>query len=494
MNKHWARFARIFDLWEVNLMEKQLLFLLDFNLIFSETDLLEHMKPLFDTLRHYGPPKCRPSFEEEHLRQANYLRKSAIQVVSRASSSRLERQASEDPPPPAPNPSIPLSAAHPIPPLPSHPVSSHATRSQSYPNAPTYTNVHMHVPSDTSFASSHVPPTLALNDILSRGPSTDSFNSSNASSTGGLTEDSGMSSSSSATSEDEAEGEEAGLYDYCDDKDVVRVQPTLRPCMNRDNLCIPLEQDISTLRCPDHEGDKSEKSGLAGIGTIVAQKVHGVALYPAATQRLDVRGTRRRSRGSMYNHRRSETTVSSSSEDEDYQYPAGEESYRHALSNESLPQRPSQNTYASSTSTITAVSSVSHRNSNSHTKPLPLPRRSSNSNQPFRYSVAIATATPPSSPVDRICPAGSRPAPAHSRLQSPANVPQRKTSSLARSFSGMGIAIASAPPLRNRGVSGFGASIRNLLGGGSASSDTLASPTNSAFPRVLEKGRGIRPV
>ncbi|TFY77921.1 hypothetical protein EWM64_g6093, partial [Hericium alpestre] len=44
-NKHWAAYARIFDISEINLMEKQLLFLLDYDLRFDEHDACTHFAP-----------------------------------------------------------------------------------------------------------------------------------------------------------------------------------------------------------------------------------------------------------------------------------------------------------------------------------------------------------------------------------------------------------------------------------------------------------------
>jgi len=48
-NKHWASYAHLFSLAEVNLMEKQLLYLLDYNLRMTEDDLLEHFAPFLPT-------------------------------------------------------------------------------------------------------------------------------------------------------------------------------------------------------------------------------------------------------------------------------------------------------------------------------------------------------------------------------------------------------------------------------------------------------------
>ncbi|GAA6001252.1 hypothetical protein JCM10207_007487 [Rhodosporidiobolus poonsookiae] len=44
-NKHWTRYAAIFPQAEVNLMERQLLFLLDFDLRMDEQELLTHFEP-----------------------------------------------------------------------------------------------------------------------------------------------------------------------------------------------------------------------------------------------------------------------------------------------------------------------------------------------------------------------------------------------------------------------------------------------------------------
>lgn len=44
-NKHWAAFAQLFDPAEINLMEKQLLFLLDYDLRFDEAEAIKHFAP-----------------------------------------------------------------------------------------------------------------------------------------------------------------------------------------------------------------------------------------------------------------------------------------------------------------------------------------------------------------------------------------------------------------------------------------------------------------
>ncbi|KAI0699828.1 hypothetical protein BC835DRAFT_1412401 [Cytidiella melzeri] len=44
-NKHWASFAKLFEPSEINLMEKQLLFLLDYDLRFEEAEAISHFAP-----------------------------------------------------------------------------------------------------------------------------------------------------------------------------------------------------------------------------------------------------------------------------------------------------------------------------------------------------------------------------------------------------------------------------------------------------------------
>lgn len=47
-NKHWAGFAKLFDPAEINLMEKQLLFLLDYDLRFDEAEAIAHFAPFLN--------------------------------------------------------------------------------------------------------------------------------------------------------------------------------------------------------------------------------------------------------------------------------------------------------------------------------------------------------------------------------------------------------------------------------------------------------------
>lgn len=59
-NKHWAKYASMFSLAEVTLMEKQLLYLLDYDLRMSEAELLQHFQPFLRRTTPPAPPAWSP--------------------------------------------------------------------------------------------------------------------------------------------------------------------------------------------------------------------------------------------------------------------------------------------------------------------------------------------------------------------------------------------------------------------------------------------------
>lgn len=61
-NKHWAKYASLFSLAEVTLMEKQLLYLLDYDLRMTEEDLLFHFRPFLATPTYLHPLALSPDF------------------------------------------------------------------------------------------------------------------------------------------------------------------------------------------------------------------------------------------------------------------------------------------------------------------------------------------------------------------------------------------------------------------------------------------------
>ncbi|KAI6004251.1 hypothetical protein EDD15DRAFT_1292013 [Pisolithus albus] len=80
-NKHWASYAAIFDLAEVNLMEKQLLSLLDYDLGFDEEEACKFFAPFMDRTS-----KALPTPGQKETRAA------AIQAVSKAGKARAKTQ------------------------------------------------------------------------------------------------------------------------------------------------------------------------------------------------------------------------------------------------------------------------------------------------------------------------------------------------------------------------------------------------------------------
>ncbi|KAI0069275.1 hypothetical protein BV25DRAFT_120904 [Artomyces pyxidatus] len=83
-NKHWAAYAQFFDIAEINLMERQLLFLLDYDLRFDETEALAHFAP----------------FLPQPIAQRREARQKALSRVAQASKARAQAQ------------SVPLTPPH----------------------------------------------------------------------------------------------------------------------------------------------------------------------------------------------------------------------------------------------------------------------------------------------------------------------------------------------------------------------------------------------
>lgn len=92
-NVHWAKYAVMFDVAEINLMEKQLLYLLDYDLRFDEEEAIKYFIPFMQT-------------------STSSARASAIDVVSRAGKARAQhvRTQTQLPTPPDEEPSA-ISAA-----------------------------------------------------------------------------------------------------------------------------------------------------------------------------------------------------------------------------------------------------------------------------------------------------------------------------------------------------------------------------------------------
>jgi G1/S-specific cyclin PLC1 len=54
-NKHWCRYAQMFSQAEINLMEKQLLYLLDYDLAITEEEIVENFQPFLSQYSFDSP-------------------------------------------------------------------------------------------------------------------------------------------------------------------------------------------------------------------------------------------------------------------------------------------------------------------------------------------------------------------------------------------------------------------------------------------------------
>ncbi|KII96023.1 hypothetical protein PLICRDRAFT_170606 [Plicaturopsis crispa FD-325 SS-3] len=99
-NKHWARYAVLFDIAEINLMEKQLLFLLDYDLRFDELEACTLFAP-FMVARAPAPSAA----------QQQETRSAAVDRVSRAGRARAQAQQMPPTPPREPVALAPLAQA-----------------------------------------------------------------------------------------------------------------------------------------------------------------------------------------------------------------------------------------------------------------------------------------------------------------------------------------------------------------------------------------------
>ncbi|KIM84000.1 hypothetical protein PILCRDRAFT_34919, partial [Piloderma croceum F 1598] len=81
-NKHWAIYAELFSIAEINLMETQLLFLLDFDLHFDEQEACVHFGPFMAVRVHCMPTPATPEQQE--------TRAAAVERVTKAGKARAQ--------------------------------------------------------------------------------------------------------------------------------------------------------------------------------------------------------------------------------------------------------------------------------------------------------------------------------------------------------------------------------------------------------------------
>lgn len=172
-NCHWTNYAVMFDIEEINLMEKQLLYLLDYDLRFSEAD----------ACRMFAP------FMSSDARQAQdaSTRASAVNRVAKAGRARAQAKARQIQLPATPPEDLPAPSSSS-----STPLSTEAAKLRLSPP-------------DLSARSSQG---AAIPPVMYPALSTDSLSSSSSSEMGSLVDDTGSSSSSSGWLSSEDEGSE----------------------------------------------------------------------------------------------------------------------------------------------------------------------------------------------------------------------------------------------------------------------------------------------
>ncbi|RDB15665.1 PHO85 cyclin-1 [Hypsizygus marmoreus] len=180
-NCHWAQYAGMFDISEINLMEKQLLYLLDYDLRFDEAEACKLFAPFMTAGRGRA--------------QTASIRASAVNRVARAGRARAQAQAQQvqmppTPPEEVPEPSVPIA-------IPKSPAVVRRIEKRSSTM-------------QLSTKSTVVPPPMYS------AVSIDSLSSSSSSDMGSLVDDSGSSSSSSGwmSSDSECSDDESSAQVY----------------------------------------------------------------------------------------------------------------------------------------------------------------------------------------------------------------------------------------------------------------------------------------
>jgi G1/S-specific cyclin PLC1 len=175
-NKHWAHYAALFDTAELNLMEKQLIYLLDYDLRFDEAEAVRHFEPFFAAAAARSPKETRAA---------------AVERVARSSRTRLGVAVAQAPPTP------PADAAA----LPQPPVLAVPS-----PAAPPATGAYLVVPAARPHVRARTAPTVPPPPPSNASSASLGTTMTDDSEPGSLTEDNGT-SSSSASSDSELEPE-----------------------------------------------------------------------------------------------------------------------------------------------------------------------------------------------------------------------------------------------------------------------------------------------
>jgi G1/S-specific cyclin PLC1 len=183
-NKHWAHYARLFDGAELNLMEKQLLFLLDFDLSYDEATALRVWQPFLASATAHAAAR--------RAARELAIQKSRPALVQRVSRANLRQRLSVI----VPSSSMPLPTPEPTPAdvVMSSAVSS--SRIEVPVSAPANQPTFLAVPSVPELAHARTHSVLVPGQQGMLSTVSLASTSSEASSVGSLTDDAGTSSSS----------------------------------------------------------------------------------------------------------------------------------------------------------------------------------------------------------------------------------------------------------------------------------------------------------
>ncbi|KAK4046451.1 PHO85 cyclin-1 [Microbotryomycetes sp. JL201] len=109
--KHWGRYAGVFSLPEVNLCERQLLFLLDYDLRMDEEDLLEHFAPFLRRVASSSKPRASVSSDSSYYPSTPSRRQSSEPQAYPTPTSRRPSHLASLPTPRRTAPSAPVSTS-----------------------------------------------------------------------------------------------------------------------------------------------------------------------------------------------------------------------------------------------------------------------------------------------------------------------------------------------------------------------------------------------
>jgi hypothetical protein len=259
-NKHWTKYGALFSQAEVNLMEKQLLYLLDYDLRIEEDELLVHFSPFFRRFED----RAERGRREMHLRSCEAGRE--MERYARASQRRVALRA-------LPADQVPCWNLHKAD-VPAAGSTSRPAMARPPTNAPPSPVS----PSPRADAYSHVPRRVS-SSTMQRGEShaSSASSSSAASSEAELTDDNGSSSSSAEDYDDDDLDEQYEEY-YVDEGQLSERMQEHHVASADVEMQPALAQDVEGVKVVSAMQRYVQSAIPAGLrkGSIDASAQHGV--------------------------------------------------------------------------------------------------------------------------------------------------------------------------------------------------------------------------